>query len=530
MRWISLPKWSRAGIRLRLILIFLICFSVMASIGMLFLRASLIPSFSAIERDNAVDDMARVIEGFGAQLSNLEALNRDWANWDDMFRFVEHPTPAFIDSNLRGPSLVNSSLSLIMIFDRAGNKVGYSSVSPATGEERELGLFAPDKAAFIHLVLTPSRDPSCGILSVKSVLLLVCWRAILHSDNNGPSAGTLLMARDLDQGMLARIREETKLQFSLHFPAQLDQPGERWKISAPKFLREDSIRATRVDKSMMLEYRLIDLLDQPVASIRLDLPRTLMDQGRLLFTQTALQLSLIALATGVLLFAAMQITFIGPLARLQRSVGEIRIQKSWKTRIPVSRSDEIGLLGGEINGLLEVIDAQVDFLEEQSMTDPLTGLANRRAFDLRLKTDLLHAKRRGKVFSLMMLDMDFFKQYNDFYGHPAGDLAIQELAQAMRCVTRREIDMGARIGGEEFVALLPDTDDAGARRVAQALRAELARRAIPHEKSVVAAYLTVSIGIATSRSGDESPERLLNRVDQALYEAKKSGRDRIATA
>lgn len=534
MKWKSASQEIFHGIRFRMALTFLICFGAMASLSMLLLRASLIPSFIAIEQAATGDDAERMVGGFDAQLASLELLNRDWAHWDDMYRFAEKPNPVFAASNQQPASLLNISLSLLIVFDRSGQRVGYTSIAPKTGKARDLGLFAPDKAEFLARFIRPSptgRD--CGFMEARGNLLLICWHAILRSDKSGPSMGMLVMGRDLDKDVLRQMREQSKLSFDL-----VPQPsagrgetvgGEWWNITKPKYLRDSRVHATRSDDAIALDYQLYDLLDKPIASIVMRLPRELMAQGYLLFSRTAIQLGLIALTTGVLLLAAMQIWFVRPLALLQRAVVRIRRQKSWQSQVGISRRDEVGLLGEEINGLLEVIHSQVQNLEALSLTDSLTGLSNRRAFDARLLDELQRVKRTRHPLSLLLLDIDFFKQYNDYYGHPAGDRALKAVANVLVSATRH-IDMDARIGGEEFAILMPDTDAAGAWRLAKRLQAELAQCAIPHLQSSVAACVTVSIGIATTDNGDDLPAYLMDRADRALYAAKNAGRNRIESA
>ncbi len=531
MNWKSSSRRIWFGIRFRLTLAFLVCFGIMASLGLVLLRATLIPSFTAVEQAMTIDDVARVVEGFDTELSHLALMNKDWANWDDMYQFAENPDEkqniAFLKSNLSTASLVNASLSLVVIFDRTGQQIGYRSVAPHTGEERDIGLFSPEKKEFLTRFIHPPTGGNCGLMESKPTLLMVCWRPILRTNSSGPAVGTLVMGRDLDKDVLLHIREQTKLSFDLLSASSAGNGGEWWKLAAPKYLQENRVYAIRRDSSITLDYQLLDLVGKPVANVHMNLPRELMAQGQLVFSRTAIQLGLIAATTGVLLLAAMQVWFVRPLARLQRAVANIRSQKAWQSRVTISGQDEISLLSEEINGLLGVIGAQVQDLEALSMTDSLTGLPNRRAFDLRLSEDLQRVKRTGNSLSLLMLDIDYFKQYNDHYGHPAGDRALQALAQVMADAARRDLDLDARIGGEEFAVLLPDTNEAGARRVAEALQAELVRRAIPHAQSEVAEWITVSIGITTATAGDELPSQLMERADQALYVAKKNGRNRI---
>lgn len=167
-------------------------------------------------------------------------------------------------------------------------------------------------------------------------------------------------------------------------------------------------------------------------------------------------------------------------------------------------------------------------LEALSLTDGLTGIANRRMFDQRLASDWADARRERKPLSLAILDIDCFKQYNDAYGHVAGDECLKRLAGILREVARRPRDVVARFGGEEFILLLPETDAAAARALAGKVEARIAELAIPHAGSVVAERVTVSIGVATTVPGEDAvPRAFVALVDRLLYAAKHAGRNRI---
>lgn len=167
-------------------------------------------------------------------------------------------------------------------------------------------------------------------------------------------------------------------------------------------------------------------------------------------------------------------------------------------------------------------------LEAMSLTDALTGIANRRRFDQVLEQEWGHARRSGELLALAVVDVDWFKRYNDHYGHPAGDACLREIAQALAATVNRSTDLVARYGGEEFVFLAPMTDLAGVRGMANKLLQAVEALALPHDLSPLG-RVSVSIGIAAALPGQEaSAEALVARADAALYEAKKQGRNQVA--
>jgi diguanylate cyclase (GGDEF)-like protein len=165
-----------------------------------------------------------------------------------------------------------------------------------------------------------------------------------------------------------------------------------------------------------------------------------------------------------------------------------------------------------------------------STVDALTGIANRRAYNESMAREWKKGLRTQSPLSLIMADIDFFKQYNDFYGHEAGDTCLHRVAQLIRQAAARPGDFVARYGGEEFVVILPDTEAEGALHVAEKIRAAIVEQQIAHHSSTLAPHVTVSMGISLIKppiAADQSPEKLFRAADSALYEAKREGRNRI---
>ncbi len=162
-----------------------------------------------------------------------------------------------------------------------------------------------------------------------------------------------------------------------------------------------------------------------------------------------------------------------------------------------------------------------------SETDPLTNIANRRAYDIQLVNKIMDAKRTKQPLTLLMIDIDYFKQFNDYYGHSAGDKALISVASAIKRSLPRLTDFTARYGGEEFVVLLPSTGFDGGYDVAERIRSQVIALAIEHKGSKVIDLLTVSIGVSSLAREELNENDLLKKADIALYVAKKTGRNRI---
>ncbi|RDS81050.1 GGDEF domain-containing protein [Dyella psychrodurans] len=167
-------------------------------------------------------------------------------------------------------------------------------------------------------------------------------------------------------------------------------------------------------------------------------------------------------------------------------------------------------------------------LEELSFKDGLTGVANRRRFDVVMETEWNNACRNKQPVSVLMLDIDCFKQYNDHYGHLEGDQCLKRVAKLLTLAASRPRDFVARFGGEEFIVVMPDTNETEAYKIASRCRELIANEHIPHTGSDVSKYLTASIGLSTAMPdcGDEALP-FIEQTDRRMYQAKQRGRNTV---
>ncbi len=166
-----------------------------------------------------------------------------------------------------------------------------------------------------------------------------------------------------------------------------------------------------------------------------------------------------------------------------------------------------------------------------ALTDGLTGIANRRRFDETLEREYARLPRSGEPLSLLLLDVDHFKAFNDTYGHVAGDECLQRIGKLLQVKLNRASDLAARYGGEEFAGILPGTEHAGALQLAELIRTEVERLQIPHDRSPTADHVTISLGVVTLNCSDcRSVTNMIAIADQCLYQAKSQGRNRVVAS
>jgi diguanylate cyclase (GGDEF) domain len=184
-------------------------------------------------------------------------------------------------------------------------------------------------------------------------------------------------------------------------------------------------------------------------------------------------------------------------------------------------------VSARVNNHIKIV-RQRKLIESIALLDGLTEIPNRRNYDNRINIEMARAVRENSPISLLMLDIDFFKQFNDHYGHSKGDDALKSVAGALTGTIIKPADFAARIGGEEFAVLLPNTPAEGARYIAELIRAAIEKLSIPHQYSSVSSVLTVSIGGTSWLPGqDRCLPNLLDSADKMLYRAKNEGRNRV---
>ncbi|WP_100186418.1 GGDEF domain-containing protein [Marinomonas sp. BSi20584] len=232
---------------------------------------------------------------------------------------------------------------------------------------------------------------------------------------------------------------------------------------------------------------------------------------------------------GFILLSTMIIATLGlysyAVKRLRTLTQKINLMTKGSHNLPSNR-DEIDELFQAFDEFSNTINTQTRRLESLSLTDSLTNIANRRAFDQRLLVELSSDKSSRYDLSILLIDVDYFKQYNDTYGHISGDEALQKIASSLESIINKETDLLARYGGEEFVVILPNKSAKQAEEIAQQMKQVIELINIEHKTSKIADVITVSIGIVTRvKNGKTDTDTLMKNADIALYHSKAQGRN-----
>lgn len=189
------------------------------------------------------------------------------------------------------------------------------------------------------------------------------------------------------------------------------------------------------------------------------------------------------------------------------------------------------LLGQRENLLDEALYIEHDRMARLATEDALTGVANRRSFEQYLQDSLMRAQAQGLWLSLIMVDIDHFKRYNDHHGHQAGDRCLKAVARAIAASMRRPVDVVARLGGEEFAVVMPEADPVAARAAAERVRQAVQTLSLSHPASATLPVVTISVGVASEQvDASSDASALLHQADEALYRAKERGRNQVVAA
>lgn len=486
-------------------------------------RYHITPELLSAEDAFASNELDRAEQSIDHELRHLGRTVEDWAWWDNTYHFVRGEQPEYIDSNLYGDTLETLNLQLMVFFTKDGQPYWISGFNPVD----DAFTSCPGLTAECHWAdsaVTMLSQMIEGALSKRThswliatpELAMLSLSPIYKSQEEAPAAGWLAMIRPMSKQWFGQYRESTGLDIDIGRVAQSQVPS--------------GDRLERLSDKIMIAQRRIDGIpfDQPLV-IEAKLPRQRF-QASLETFRYALYWTvggLIVVHLVVLLLLESMV--LAPLRRFTAITERLRHDE--KATIPSSlfmRHDEIGTLAREFRRLLKHQQNQTATLTELSQHDPLTKLANRRLLDEHLALMLDQARESRMPVTLMMLDIDYFKAYNDYFGHSAGDEALITLADAMARHFNRPNQLVARSGGEEFVVVLPGLARGRALTLAENLRSTIEALEIDHPTSPISNHITVSIGIAVSQPTQRrEADELMHAADMALYQAKHAGRNTV---
>ncbi|KAF5049454.1 Diguanylate cyclase, GGDEF domain [anaerobic digester metagenome] len=526
--------------------VFLIIFVLFAALGIadFFVQRFIIyPSFLALEHREVGENLQRIFHAIDRETYHVERLCRDWATWNDSHDFMATGHEGFIESNLSDDSLDNISLNLLVFCDTKGNIVWSRVRDLEEKTSLQLGFMAEGRIDLKHTTLAVHPSPEGGrgkrgIFNTEAGPMLFATREVLRSNGTGPTNGFLIMGRFLNKTMLETLMEQTRLSFEIVDPRDASKFLCRSAGMKPMTIG-DLIYYTKTDGGNLVSCAgFQDEAGETLFGVQYLFPRETTRKGIDSIRYAVFLVVGSGVTVLVILNLMMQAVVLKPLRRLTDHAAKLQEEGDYSLRLGLDRKDEIGVLAKSLDSLVQTIsDRTVELqraneqLTQLSLNDALTGIANRRMFDAYLKQEWRRAMREQAPLSIMLADVDHFKKYNDTFGHQQGDMCLIGVAAVMQLHMQRPADLLARYGGEEFAVILPGTDAEGARHMAEVLGQAVRDLSIDHCRSDAAPCVTLSIGVVTTipspEEGDRGMDMLLEHADQALYQAKKAGRNRV---
>ncbi len=477
-------------------------------------------SYQAMENAGVEGNCAAAKNAFADVLESVSGQARDWAFWDDAYGYAAKPDPEFIKKNITPSTFDDLKIDLIGIFSLDGRLLYGQDASADSGGAGALPeeFLSQVGGGGLFLRSADETEPRTGLICLADRPLLFAAAPILRSDETGPARGTVIFARSLDTGLIRRIETMTGLRLSVHPVGGTDAPADIREVREALLAERPSVIRAAGPDVISISWLMKDCTGRPALIFRADAPRPVYIQSR-----TARRYLLIALLVLGVVFLGMNLIFLDILilrrvGRIGRLFERVRTSGDTSARLRLDGRDELAEMGASFDRLLETMEEFRRRDRELSITDPLTTAYNRRHFNDKLAEEFERAKRYGRALSLVILDVDYFKEYNDTRGHQEGDLHLKRTAELLRAMTRKQ-DIATRFGGDEFALLLPETSKEAARGLAERIRARAA-----------AAGPTLSLGVATYPDDAADSETLITKADGALYKAKGAGRDRVETA
>ena len=518
------------SLRIKLLLVFVVMLLAFSSVHLVIRQYWTIPQLIALEVEKDKKDIYKLNSALLRVYNELEMLVYDNAVWDELYNVILTRDLDYLETNFFIPkSFVSLKINGMSFFDKnqmlidelaidQNNNPLSSSPFKSLPPSLKKNLLISKQEVINNGQQTLFKQ---GLITLNDRLILFVSGSVLPSSGVGDLAGTMLVWSYFDGKIAHQLSEITQTTITA---AQADT----FSASTPviDFNQLDAQTHIRT-KLSNIHVKFNDIFNKPALILSYPTPKRMFDDSP--FEMSMVMALLMSLVILLIIYFILTIMIIEPLNKLKATVREVMDRGNFQLTTNLERSDEIGRLALLIDVLFNKVHVQQHALKHNnrqlkrlSDTDPLTGIANRRA----MMQVLEQLTPSAMPISVIMLDVDYFKKFNDSYGHQQGDLALKHVAKTLKHHTRRQSDVIARYGGEEFVVVLLNTCQSDARNMAYAIREAIEELAIEHKTSLISQFLTASIGVSCCDEFDNfSIETLFHQADSALYKAKEQGRN-----
>jgi diguanylate cyclase (GGDEF)-like protein len=475
------------------------------------IRNPILGSFGLLEQNLMQKRLTRIADALVQHVEKLDSSAKAEAVWTEMYVYMVERTPQFYQNTYPFDGLATSNLDVFGLLDREGKPIHLDwvdrrsrSLKPVPNSiradllrEKQLTRFPADNDSAL------GRSRNLAVVQTKGEPLLVAARPILTGDAKGPRQGTLLMGAFIDRKFLTQLEKYHDIQLHLIalppvLPVAQQTPKSNLSTVAsntPVILKISPNIRVLDNQWVMGDIYLLNSEQKPIQALSVKAPRLEYQQGE----QTLNQLTVVLFLVGT--FLSIIISLL-----LDKSIRNQQLLKASETALQVANQE----------------------LQQLANLDSLTQIANRRCFEQFLLAEWQRGIREQFALTLILCDVDYFKSFNDTYGHLAGDVCLYQIAQAIRRTVRQPGDLVARYGGEEFAVVLPNMNIEDGLCVAKAIQEEVRSLQIEHAGSPINSYVSISLGVSsTVPSLTTVASTLIELSDRQLYAAKQQGRNQI---
>lgn len=501
----------------------------------------ILPTFKRIEVEQASNAMNRIKDRFWLELDYLNRFVYEYSDWEDSYDFIDSRDQDYIDENLY-EGLATHLGANVMIYITQDFELVWGVEEIAVSE----GFYTNDSSDLLNAIVELLKPSIAGIDKTETIdnqftkgfslfnesPVMFAVRPVVSVEFEDQN-GYLILVKYIDKHLISLYEEQLSNSFAI-------EPIDSSVFNASK--ETPVLRLATVGPTSLSVTDAIYSNDVAIFNITTEVFRYITLNGLNSIYLASTILLIIGLVSVAFIWKYISTQIFKPLEDLASQMQGISSSKDVSQQYKVDREDEIGLLAKSFNLMItninshqhELNQAQIMLRETNNKLsdlvrrDGLTGIANRLAFEEIIETNWSKFARLKLPISIMMLDIDYFKDYNDLYGHLQGDECLKQVAQVLSSCLNRSNDFLARYGGEEFIVTLLGLSDSEAQNVAKTILEKLKQENIVHEKSKVAKHISLSIGVASMIPQSHiDPKELIEKADQALYQAKAAGRNQV---
>jgi len=494
-----------------------------------------LPQFYALESLSDEKDIKRIKIAFNSKSKEFGVINYDNAVWNESYHYINNRNDNFPEENFVIDAYKSLGLNGVHLYDKEFELVWSRSWDRTKWSEITFPAFEqPSLFVKEHILISNEQVESnnhmpvtnAGFTLIRGEFIVFAATSIFQANLEGSANGTMLFWRIVDEQVLNDLKERAGINFRIEI-IQSDKDSSL--LTSENSYMQGSYRTEKGEIFSFYPF----IAGEGGIKFSYQAPSRQFSTNWLNYSSVVTVL--LFLATLLMISLFFHYVIIRPISKADKLVTMIIKNNNQKVRFLSNRKDELGTLFNLIDRLLDDVASNEQELishnlrlQTISRTDGLTNIPNRRAFDLYM-INLLETASLGEKVSILVCDVDYFKNYNDCYGHALGDNTLCLIADCLRKNLHEDTDFVARYGGEEFVIVLKKTNEIQAEAVANNLVSKVSDLKIAHKDSEISEIITVSIGFHSFIiSGQQEHMPLFELADRALYKAKDAGRNRAS--